>query len=294
MFAAGAPLEFSVLAVRAGLPLVVAAYCDGVLVGQQSPLPRPCRAGQNRMAISPDGAVGGEIRLIVYDYGRTPPRPVAQRLLYRRPSRTLNVRVDGLRKRYAAGDMVDLSLVVADEKGQPVAAVLGVAVAGSAAVPAASSSGQSAGQVGNLSYSGQDALAPVPPWLYDNLDQLRAKYEKCFTDYQADRAPALNTLTTVSFFGGLGLVLLVVMLGLMRIISGMHLWISAIGAATCCLIIGAILMDPGRLAPRGTRSCDFLPTLRRRLWRISPPSGPLPNRRASRAISRKPCCGVPC
>jgi len=105
------------------------------------------------------------------------------------------------------------------------------------------------GQVGNLSYSGQDARDPAPPWLYDNIDQIRAKYEKCFTDYQADRTPGLKTLTTASFFGGLGLVLLVAMLGLMRIVSGVHLWISAIGATTCCLIVGAILMDPGRLTP---------------------------------------------
>ena len=103
------------------------------------------------------------------------------------------MQVDGLRKRYAPGDNVELSLLATNEKGQPVPAVLGVSVTGSAAVPAASGSilpagqvGNSVGQVGNLSYSGQDARAPAPPWLYDNLDQLRSKYEKSFTDYQTD------------------------------------------------------------------------------------------------------------
>ncbi len=85
--------------------------------------------------------------------------------------------------------------------------------------------------------------------MYDNIDQIRANYKKCLADYQADRTRALNTLTTASFFGGLGLVLLVAMLGVMRIVSGMHLWVSAIGATTCCLIVGGILMDPGRLTP---------------------------------------------
>jgi hypothetical protein len=84
--------------------------------------------------------------------------------------------------------------------------------------------------------------------MFDNLAQIRLDYEKGLTEYQAERVAALDTLTTIGFFGGLGLVLLVAMLGLMRIVSGMHLWIAAIGATTCCLIIGAILTDPGRLA----------------------------------------------
>lgn len=87
-----------------------------------------------------------------------------------------------------------------------------------------------------------------PPAMFDNIRQIRSNYEKSLADYQADRTKTLNTLTTASFFGGLGLVLLVAMLGLMRIVSDMHLWIAAIGATTCCLILGAILMDPSRLA----------------------------------------------
>ncbi len=100
--------------------------------------------------------------------------------------------------------------------------------------------------------------AGQPPLMYDNIEQLRANYKKCLADYQADRTRALNTLTAASFFGGLGLVLLVAMLGVMRIVSGMHLWVSAIGATTCCLIIGAILMDPGHLTPGQNASVAFL------------------------------------
>ena len=86
--------------------------------------------------------------------------------------------------------------------------------------------------------------------MYDNIEQIRANYKKCLADYQADRTRALNTLTAASFFGGLGLVLLVAMLGVMRIVSGMHLWVSAIGATTCCLIIGC---DPDGPRPPDAR-----------------------------------------
>jgi len=94
------------------------------------------------------------------------------------------------------------------------------------------------------------AAAEQPPLMSDNLTQIRSNYEKSLADYQADRTKALSTLTTASFFGGLGLLVLVAMLGLMRIVSGLHLWVAAVGATTCCLIIGAILMDPGRSATR--------------------------------------------
>jgi hypothetical protein len=240
-FAAGAPLELTVVAGKAGLPLVVAAYCDGVQVGEQPLVTKTGGPGGNPAAISLDDAVGGPIRLVVYDYSTAPPQPVAERLVNRPASRSLSVRIEGLRKRYAPGDKVDLSLVATNEKGQPVPAALSVlVVAGAKQDPAHSGQG---GQVGNLSYG------ETPPWMYDNLAQIRSDFKKSFADYHAGRTPALNTLTTASFFGGLGLVLLVAMLGLLRIVSGMHLWISAVGAATCCLIIGAILMDPGRLTP---------------------------------------------
>ena len=58
-----------------------------------------------------------------------------------------------------------------------------------------------------------------------------------------------------TLFGGLALMLLVAMLGVLRIGSGRYLWIPTVGAAACCLILGTILMEPGRLppVPRGGR-----------------------------------------
>ena len=193
--------------------------------------------------------------------------------------------MDGAKAQYAPGEKVDLTLSVTNEKGEPVPAALGVAVvdealAGSAgdrtpAMPTCFLLTSELEQPGRA-WQTPTSISPTKPrarcrrrwpwtccWarrrcrpaadqrrpsMFDNLAQIRSNYEKSLADYQADRTKTLNTLTTASFFGGLGLVLLVAMLGLMRIVSGMHLWVAAIGATTCCLIIGAILMDPGRLA----------------------------------------------
>ena len=116
VFAAEKPLEFNIRAAKAGLPLVVAAYCRGVQVGQQ---PLVTKAGVNPVPISLDPAVGGVIRLTVYNYSSAPPKVVAERLVYRRPAHTLNVAVTGQRQRYAPGKKVELSLSVTNEKGQP-------------------------------------------------------------------------------------------------------------------------------------------------------------------------------
>ncbi len=69
------------------------------------------------------------IRLTVYDYSATPPKPVAERLVYRRRAGKLQVRASGHAERYSPGQKVAMSLLVTDEKGKPVPAVLGVAVA---------------------------------------------------------------------------------------------------------------------------------------------------------------------
>jgi hypothetical protein len=281
VFAAASPLEFNIRAAKPGLPLVVAAYCRGVQVGQQPLLTKSNGTGANPVAILLDGAVAGVIRLIVYDYSATPPKPVAERLVYRRPARKLNVRAAKLSQRYAPDEKVDLSLLVSNEKGEPTPATLSVAVVDAAlldprapAMPTyflLTNEIQKSDDMANADFYLSDetrdktpaavaldlllgthrpAASDVvghPPAMYDNAKQIRSNYEKTLASYQADRTKALNTLTTASFFGGLGLVVLVAMLGLMGIVSGMHLWVPAIGATTCCLIIGAILTDPGRL-----------------------------------------------
>ncbi len=72
VFAAEKPLEFNIRSTKAGLPLVVAAYCRGVQVGQQ---PLATKAGANPVAITLDPALGGVIRLTVYNYRSLRRRP---------------------------------------------------------------------------------------------------------------------------------------------------------------------------------------------------------------------------
>jgi uncharacterized protein YfaS (alpha-2-macroglobulin family) len=342
VFAADKPLEFNVKAVKTGLPLVVAAYCRGVQVGEQPLVTKQAGDDPNPAKISLDGAVGGVIRLTVYNYNATPPKPIAERLVYRRPARKLNVQATaagqagasgqaGKLPHYAPADKVDLSLSVTDESGAPTPAALGVAVVDDALLnladdhtpsmptyfllaseidkpedlenadfylsdgtkgetkaaealdlllgtqgwrrfaevsllAAISPKGKGPASVdaktGAVSPEQLATLAVVgagrPPLMYDNIEQIRSNYKKSLAAYQADRTRALNMLTAISFFGGLGLVLLVVMLGLMRIVSGMHLWIPAVGATVCCLIIGAILMNPDQLTPAQGNAVAFL------------------------------------
>ncbi|MHC4178641.1 MAG: MG2 domain-containing protein, partial [Planctomycetota bacterium] len=131
VFAAGEPLEFNVRASRAGLPLVVAAYCRGVPVGQQAlvtVVDKDNANVANSVAIPVAGEVGGVIRLTVYDYSTDTPQPVAERLVYRRMRRGLKVRTAGVGEGYSPGGQVKMSLIVTNERDEPVPAVLGVAV----------------------------------------------------------------------------------------------------------------------------------------------------------------------
>ena len=290
VFDAEKPLEFNIRAAKAGRPLIVAAYCRGVQVGQQ---PLVTQSGANPVTITLDRTIGGIVRLVVYDFGVSPPSQLAERLVYRRPSQKLNIGLDGLKKQYKPGEKVELSLLATNEKGEPARASLGIAAFADDTLNATDNRGaflsskflltdriaqsltdrqtpdfllSSASRDVNPAAVALDLLLGIqpptnepapPPAMADNLNQIRSDYESSLADYQADRTNALNTLTTASFFGGLGLVLLVAMLGLMRIVAGMHLWIPAIGATTCCLIMGAILMDPGRLATGELTAVSF-------------------------------------
>ena len=294
VFAAGKPLEFNIRAAEAGHPLIVVAHCRDVQVGQQPLITKAGRSGANPVAITLDDPVGGLLRLIVYDYSNSPPKVVAEQLVYRRRGRKLKMRVDGLKAQYPPGEQVEISVLVTNEKDEPAAAALGVSVVDEAwlgpfegRMPAMPDYFLLTSQIEKLDnvepidfylsdqtkddipaavaldlLLGTQTPSPMtvaPPAMFDNLDAIRSNYEKSLTNYRAGRSQALDTLTTASFFGGLGLVLLVAMLGLMRIVSGLHLWAAAIGATTCCLIIGAILTDPSRLATGEDTAVAFSP-----------------------------------
>ncbi len=352
VFAGGAPMEFNVRAAKPGLPLVVAAYCRGVQVGEQPLVTKDGPTGANSVAMRLDDAASGVIRLAVFDYSHRPPRMVAQRLVYRRPTRKLNVRITGQGKLHRPGEPVELSVAVTNEKGEPTPAVLGATVidgallkpAGGPAssmpthflltsqvqgpedldradfylsdqteggVPAAvaldlllgTHGGQQTAEKGRRAVAGKEAspqqpdsilsgrpattstfakgtvpfssdenwdspqlvfgrpLTPaealVPPVMSDNILNIRESYDQRLAAYRTEHRQILHTLTTVSFLGGMGLLLLVAMLGLMRIVWGMHLWIPVLGATACCLIIGAILSDPGREPPNSSLAVPF-------------------------------------
>jgi hypothetical protein len=311
VFESGKPLEFNVRATSDGLPLMAAACCRGLLVGQQA---FTSHAGANEVSVNPDAAADGVIRLAIYDYSLNPPEPVAQRLVYRRPSRRLQVRLVDRRERYAPGGHVSLSLRVADENDKPMPAVLGVSVVDAALLgPSGSSrprtpadlllaadfdkpedvaeldeflSQQPKSAAGldlllgtrgtgvaqrtprtphapreDLRHAERDEYVPQPdpPAMFDNLADLEKRYRKSLDAYQAKRTQLLNTLTIMSFFGAGGLVLLAAMLSLLRIASGLRIWLPALLSASLSLTVGTIVLNPESLKSSTRQAAVYVP-----------------------------------
>ena len=123
VFAPGAPLEFNVRAAKDRLPLVITARVRGMLVGQQMLVTSPAdQAKADAVSIPLDDQVAGVIRLTVYDYTKSPPKVLAERLVYRQPRRLVVRAAEGKKP---AGE---ISLSIQNEKGRPVAAALGLTV----------------------------------------------------------------------------------------------------------------------------------------------------------------------
>ena len=308
VFGAGKPLEFNVRASEAGLPLVASASCRGVLVGQQHFV---TKKNSNPVAIPLDGSVSGVIRLTLYDYRGNPPKPIAERLVFRRPEQRLKIQIehpDPCR----AGELTDLGFTVTDEGGRPAKAVLGVSVVNEANLDVAfestpahfllateadhaqglehaafdrsddpksaaaldlclgtcgqrhadrtvDPSGGNGGRDNSLAQLGDLGDQETPPGMFDNLADLRARYKDTLASYQSNRNTVLNTLITLSFFGGAGLVVFVAMLSLMNIPSGVRL-----SAAVTCRRYGVPCRGHAphgsRLAQRECASrCGFFP-----------------------------------
>jgi len=131
VFDAGKPIELDILSTRKDVPLVVSAVCRGVQAGQRELVTKSVSAdGENRtkvaVPLTPEAA--GVVRVTVYDYTTAPPKPVAERLVYRHSSQKLNVAVADHSEAYSPGEGVNLSLIVTDESGKPVPAAMGVTV----------------------------------------------------------------------------------------------------------------------------------------------------------------------
>jgi len=302
VFAAGEPLRCEIRSARANVPLIVAAFCRGVPVGQQAIVTKKDVDEQaDPVEIPLAEEIGGVIRLTVYDYSIHPPQPVAERLVYRRTNRRLKIETSRLSARYAPGDPVSVPLRVRDEQNRAVPAVLGVAVVDDALLSLVAddvprldthflltTEVQNPEDLENADFylaEGDESSAALdlllgtqgwrrfaektleelekegrrteplsrlvamsgpaaPPAMFDNMGEVRKKYEASVAEYERSHTKMLKALTTLSFFGGLALMLLVAMLGLMKVVSGIHLWVPAVGVTGCCLLIGWFLMAP--------------------------------------------------
>ena len=88
-----------------------------------SSLRRPIKqAKADAVSIPLDDQVAGVVRLTVYDYTQSPPKVLAQRLVYRQPRRLV---VRAAEEKKPGGE---ISLSIQNEKGRPVAAALGLTV----------------------------------------------------------------------------------------------------------------------------------------------------------------------
>jgi len=102
--------------------MVVAVQCRGILVGQQTLF---AKRGENRVNVKVDPSAHGVMTVTVYEGGGN---PVAERLVYRRNNRKLKVQVVSPQGEYSPGEKARVALLVTDETGRPVPAVLGVSV----------------------------------------------------------------------------------------------------------------------------------------------------------------------
>ncbi len=277
VFSAGQPLEFNVRSSEAGIPLVAAAECCEVLVGQQALV---TKVGANPVEIALDEHTSGVIRLTLYDYRTNPPQVAGERLVYRHPARQLRVGIGSIDRPRVPGGPARLTLQIVDEKGSPTAAALGVVVVGDSAPPEATvkssdvaafllaeeldgavglmlehsppSDGPKAAialdrLLGTAARRSATVRVPAPLAVFDNLKDLQERYRESLESYRANRTRPQNAMTMLSMLGGFGLLLFVTMLAILNIPTGLRLWIPSVTAALVCLVIGVVLMSPERL-----------------------------------------------
>ncbi|MFL5341571.1 MAG: alpha-2-macroglobulin family protein [Gemmataceae bacterium] len=111
--------------------LLVGAYCRGRLLDQQRVRTEP---GQKAtVELKADDTLGGVVRVTAFeekagDAGHTLFEPRAERLVFRRTAKKVQVSVQPDKSRYAPGDAVTLTVSATDEAGKPAAAVVNLSV----------------------------------------------------------------------------------------------------------------------------------------------------------------------
>ncbi len=88
--------------------------------------------GSTDVELTPQGGLGGVTRITVFEEQGGGPqpelRPVAERLVYRKPSAKLNLAVKPNKARYAPGEPVSLELFATNERGEAAGAVVALGV----------------------------------------------------------------------------------------------------------------------------------------------------------------------
>ena len=130
--APGDPLRVRVQTGTKKRSLLVGAYVRGRLLAHQRVVAEPGKVAE--VNLNPEAGIGGVARVTVFEEpgdaaeGRQQVKPVAERLVYRRPAEQVIVNAQPNKQRYFPGSPVELELSALNEKEQPVPAVLMVAV----------------------------------------------------------------------------------------------------------------------------------------------------------------------
>ncbi len=128
------PLQFQIWTppeVKTQVPLMVAVVCRGVLVAQQWLVPQIRQEGlpnETPVQIPLPQDLWGLLRLRVYDYSRSPPVLLAERLLYRLPPERLRVELGLPPEGARPGKSVTLRLSVQEGQGSLMSAIAGLSV----------------------------------------------------------------------------------------------------------------------------------------------------------------------
>lgn len=105
---------------------VVVAHCRGVTVGQQAGSASSFVNGESDLMIPVTEEAAGVLRVTVFDDSQQSTEPLAERLVYRRPQKKLQVQLSGLSASYSVGSKVKGEILTWNETDQPVSALLGV------------------------------------------------------------------------------------------------------------------------------------------------------------------------
>lgn len=134
----GTPIRVQLHSVGQPRTLVVGAYTRGKLSDVQKVTVEPDQPQTLKLMAGPDPR-GGVVRVTAFEETdeQQDLKPVAERLVFRKPGEVLNLALAAPQAATAAGEPLNLGFTATDEKGRPAAAVLWAAVFNSAVSPGA-------------------------------------------------------------------------------------------------------------------------------------------------------------